>query len=281
MNNTKSSPSQQASTRRSLAYPFPSFNRTSFVPPPQRRVVATVNNSMDNSLYAKKRPSSSCAPSNLPPTSLPLVLSPHLAKLSNFDEEYEKAPPRPIKDLEEELIDNSERINETEEWLEEFTDARRPYVQLASTRLHAILGLRNERMFDLNQGLGEVEYPRRTLTQDRDVWDADYYKQAEKILSAKQPEKTPAKGDPHPPQRRRSARLVKTRGAGNHQRPQATNTAPKNNIERLFRDNMMTRLLTKRPPHVDVGRGLQPTSFDPLLPKVDGKFWSRTSRISS
>jgi hypothetical protein len=241
------------------------------VPPPQRRAIATVDNMYDT-VDAKKRPSSSCATSNPPPTSLPLVLSPHLAKLSKLDEDYEKAPPRPIKDLEEELIDNPERINETEEWLEEFTDARRPYVQLASTRLHAILGLRNERVFDLNQGFGEVEYPQRILTQPRDGRNAGYYRQAENILSTKPSgNPTAVKGDTQLPQRRRSARLVNCSGSGKPQKHNITSTAPKNNIERLFRYNMMTRLPPQDDTQQDCKRKSVSSRSRPLLPEVDRK----------
>ena len=273
-----------AAKRGSLAYPFPSNNTTTFVPPPIRRAVSSVDIGIYDFLDTKIGPPTLYATSRSTPTSLPILLSPQLPKLAALDEASDNAPPRRIEDLEQEFPTNPASIQEVEEWLDEFIEAKRSYVQLTSARLHAVLGMKNESAFDLNQTLDAVEFPQAMLLSHEFGRGVDNTEQELKILqteligkSANTSDKPPdasilVKSNSNRLPRRRSARLANSRARLENPMKEDVNNVPRNNVEALIRHNITTRILSGwRPPNI-LKRAKEIHAVETtMLPEVDRK----------
>lgn len=93
-------------------------------------------------------------PANLPSPSVPIRLEPHSSVLDNLTAQYDAQGSHPI--LPEVTHALADQISASEALSRHVTD-RLPFVRAASSRLQAVIGLRNDLPFDLLMGSGESD----------------------------------------------------------------------------------------------------------------------------
>ncbi|KAF4634751.1 hypothetical protein G7Y89_g3350 [Cudoniella acicularis] len=85
----------------------------------------------------------------LTPAPYPPRLAPQPPILAKLDEVYDSKPHPILNDVKNGIIDDENRTTEAWETLRQHVQDRTPYVHLASQRLQAVLGLRNDLSFEL------------------------------------------------------------------------------------------------------------------------------------